>query len=429
MPRTKGLAVLLMVAALGGVTGSAYGAGFALFEHGARAVALAGAFGAVADDPTAVYYNPAGIAFLDGTQVASGVYFIGLSSDFKGANPYPGQGYRASQEKQIFFPPHIFATGKLTERLNWGMGVTTPFGLGTWWKNDFAGRFISKRVDLKVFNFNPTVSFKVSDGVAFAVGADYFMSGIDITKSIGVINPYIQSVSEVGQVHLKARNQTGWGWNAALLAKSPTGWSAGATYRSKVKVNYDGDASFTQFATGHADFDAIVATQIPFATKPKVVSSIEFPDELRLALGYKIDAWQVSLDWVRMGWSSFKDLPITLVGYPLLSSVRPENYEDASSIRLGVEYRTSPTWAFQFGALQDKTPVPTASVSPLLPDNDRTGLSVGASMNLSEKTRLDVGYQHLMFKERSTNGLDGDNFNGSYKNGAELLGFTLVHRF
>ena len=79
--------------------------------------------------------------------------------------------------------------------------------------------------------------------------------------------------------------------------------------------------------------------------------------------------------------------------------------------------------------LKDETPVPTQSVSPLLPDNDRIGLSIGASMNLSEKTRIDIGFQHLMFDDRSTEGLDGDNFNGSYKNGAELLGFTLVHRF
>ncbi len=91
MARRTGL--LALAACLLLVPAASHGAGFALFEHGARAVALGGAFGATADDPTAIYFNPAGIAFQQGTQVAMGVYFITESSKFDGANPYPGQGY------------------------------------------------------------------------------------------------------------------------------------------------------------------------------------------------------------------------------------------------------------------------------------------------------------------------------------------------
>jgi hypothetical protein len=37
-----------------------FGAGFALFEHGNRGMAMGGAMTAVADDPSALYWNPAG---------------------------------------------------------------------------------------------------------------------------------------------------------------------------------------------------------------------------------------------------------------------------------------------------------------------------------------------------------------------------------
>jgi long-chain fatty acid transport protein len=162
----------------------ALGAGFSLFEHGARGVALGGAFGATADDPTALYYNPAGLAFLEGTQVAAGAYFITLSSDFKGANPYPGVGYEASQQGQIFTPPHIYVTGDLGSSLKWGVGFYAPFGLGTWWDDDFAGKFITKRADLKIYNLNPTLAYKLSEQFSVAVGADYFITEVDLTKSI-----------------------------------------------------------------------------------------------------------------------------------------------------------------------------------------------------------------------------------------------------
>ena len=44
-----------------------------------------------------------------------------------------------------------------------------------------------------------------------AVGFDYFYSSLDLTRSIGVVNPYTQQVAEVGQVHLYTPMTGGWG--------------------------------------------------------------------------------------------------------------------------------------------------------------------------------------------------------------------------
>lgn len=421
--RLVGVAAALLVPTL------VFGAGFALFEHGARGVALGGAFGANADDPTALYFNPAAVAFMNGTQAAGGAYFITLASDFEGVDPYPGKGYSASQKSQIFYPPHVYVTGELSENLRWGIAMNAPFGLGTWWDDDFAGRYVTKRADLKVFNLNPNLAYRLSDDAALAVGLDYYVASIDLTRSIGAINPYTQKVAEVGQAHLYSDNNGGLGFNIAFLGKLGRGVSLGLGYRSRVKVYFEGNASFVQFATGKDDFDLIVRRLIPFDRNPAVESKINFPDEMRLALGWRHGRWGVEADVMKMGWSSFKELPITIDGYPTLSSVRPENYEDSYTYRLGVEFKKSASWAWQFGALYDESPVPTESVSPLLPDADRIGLSVGVSKQLSEKMRLDVGYMHLVFPRRSTHGKDHDNFNGRYENQAELLGFTVVYKF
>lgn len=407
---------------------SSFGAGFALFEHGARAVALGGAFGATADDPTALYFNPAGIAFQK-SGYAAGVYFITESSKFEGTNPYPGEGYSVDMKSQIFYPIHLYYNSQITNDLSWGIGIFNPFGLGTWWPDDYAGKYLTKRVDLKVFDINPNLAYKLSDGFAVAIGVDYFYSNLNLTRSIGVINPYTQSVAEVGQVHLYTDYQGGWGWNAAFLGKLGGGISLGASYRSNVKINYTGNASFIQFPTGYADFDAILASQIPFGQEPTGKTSIDYPWEGRLALAWHGGKWGAEFDYVRMGWSSFKELPITLPDYPQLSSVRAENYQDSSTYRLGVEYKHSDDIWWQFGALYDKTPVPAESVSPLLPDADRKGVSLGASIALSAKTRLDVSYMYLKFSDRSTEGINPEGYEGMYKTSANLLGFTLVHRF
>ena len=129
------------------------------------------------------------------------------------------------------------------------------------------------------------------------------------------------------------------------------------------------------------------------------------------------------------GVEQLRRAPITFPDYPLLSSVKPENYEDSLTYRLGVEYKKSETWSWLFGALYDESPVPTESVSPLLPDANRTGISVGFSWAFSPSMTLDAGFLHLMFPERSTEGRDYDNFNGTYTTSAELLGFSVVYKF
>jgi long-chain fatty acid transport protein len=418
-------AAVLLVPAL------AMGAGFALYENSARAVGMGGAFGATADEPSAGYYNPAGLAFLKGFQIQGGLFLIGETSKFHGANPYPGAGYSVDMKDQVFFPLHAFATGQLAENLRWGVALYSPFGLGTWWPDDYAGKFLSKRVDLKVFNLNPSLAYKLSDSFAVAAGFDYYLSQVSLTKSIPYINPYTQTVAEIGQVHLKNKGfKTGTGWNVALLAKLGAGFSAGITYRSEVKVKYeDADATFIQFPTGYSDFDAIIQGALPFGEKVKGETEIKFPKETRFALAWRNEQWTVEADWVKVGWSSFQTLPITLYDYPQLSSVSEEGYEDANTYRLGAEYRSSDQWAWQLGVLKDETPQPAFSVSPLLPDADRWGYSIGVAWTVSPQLRLQASWLYLPFKDRSTEGQNTDNYNGKYKTTANLLGFGLVYTF
>ena len=196
-----------------------------------------------------------------------------------------------------------------------------------------------------------------------------------------------------------------------------------------MKVDYEGEASFIQFATGYADFDAIVASQIPFGQQPTGKTTIDYPSETRLGLAWHGQKWGVEADAREDGLEQLRGaadhaarLPCALVG------ARRE-LRGLHTYRLGIEYKHSPKISWQFGGLYDPTPVPIESVSPLLPDADRWGVSLGATIALSVKTELQIGYLYLKFKDRSTEGVDPDGYDGTYKTTANLLGFTLVHRF
>ena len=74
----------------------AFGNGFDIYEQSAKAVGMAGAITAQADDPSAIFFNPAGITQLEGTQISAGACLIRPTMRFQSSgNPimgtYPGE--------------------------------------------------------------------------------------------------------------------------------------------------------------------------------------------------------------------------------------------------------------------------------------------------------------------------------------------------
>src|SRR5688572_33406052 len=121
---TRALAAAVAACILGPVP--AHAAGFAIFEQGARGMGFAGAFTAQANDPSAIFHNAAGIAFLKGRQAYLGGTMIAPRTTFTGADPVPGAGVFEETDTPAFALPAVYYTHQFTERLVFGAGVHTP---------------------------------------------------------------------------------------------------------------------------------------------------------------------------------------------------------------------------------------------------------------------------------------------------------------
>src|SRR5689334_7462938 len=75
---TKFLTAVLLAVSMGKVSGG----GFRLPDQDAFATARGEAFAATADTPAAIYYNPAGITQLPGSNLRAGIYGIVLQPSF-----------------------------------------------------------------------------------------------------------------------------------------------------------------------------------------------------------------------------------------------------------------------------------------------------------------------------------------------------------
>ena len=87
---------------------SAFGAGFALYEGSARGNVLGAGLTASADDPSAVFYNPAGITQLKGKQVMVG--FTAITPMITVETP---GGVESDFTRNWFFPPHAYYTQQI----------------------------------------------------------------------------------------------------------------------------------------------------------------------------------------------------------------------------------------------------------------------------------------------------------------------------
>lgn len=420
------LAVLGLVFILSSPAGAA---GFALFGQGGRGMGFAGAYTAQASDPSAIFHNAAGLGFLKGKQIYVGGTLIHSSTDFTGADPFPGAGRLESMSVGLTPTPAVYYSQKISDYLVAGVGVHTPFRLETEWASPetFTGRFLSQRANFKGFSINPAVAYQLADRFSVGGGLDIRISSISLLRNVPRVNPFTLKVIDVASIELASGNHTGFGWNVGALAKPTESLSLGVSYRHKVKQDYTATATFTRIPTGNSQLDGLFGTQLP-AGNVEATTSIEYPSILSLGVAYSWYDWTLEGDVNFYGWSSFASLPLTLVGHPELSSVLEENYKDSRQYRVGLERLINDIWAVRGGYFYDETPSPPEAVSPMLPDASRHGFCLGGSWT-SGRWRVDASAWYVRLKERSTEGLERDNYNGTYKGNAKSLGVSFGYVF
>jgi long-chain fatty acid transport protein len=408
----------------------AQGAGFGIFEQGTKATGMSNAFTAQADDPSAMFYNVGGLAFQNERDFMAGVTIIFLGdSDFSGLAPFPGPTSSGSQQDQLRTPIHFYWVEPITDKLTFGLGLMTPFGLVTEWDNpeQWSGRFISTKADLTAIDLNPNIGWQITDKLGIGGGIVVRASSVELSKNLGIVNPGNPQfpIADVAETTLESDTEIGIGWNIGLLHKATERFSWGFSYRSRVTVDYGGKANFTQISTGNDQVDDLIAGTLPFGEEPAIETSIEFPDMASLGLAYRISSKflvEFDLNWV--GWSSFDTTDIVFTSAPEFSSSIVSDWEDSNNYRAGLLWDVRGPGEWRFGAYFDETPQPDASVGPLLPDADRVGISAGYGRPLGKKTYLDLSVMKIEFDERTTT-TNHDVFYGTYKTSVWLAGASI----
>ncbi|OLD65614.1 MAG: hypothetical protein AUI47_01660 [Acidobacteria bacterium 13_1_40CM_2_68_5] len=401
--------------------GAVFGSGYSIYEQGAKAMANAGAFTARADDPTALFFNPAGIVQLDGIRVNIGTNAIFLTGSQFESTSGPSSGQSFNQLDNTAWPSSLYYTQKLDDRQAWGFGFTSPFGLKTQWDNAFPGRYISREANLAVVNFNPNLAWTIGKTWSVAVGVDLARADIrELSRNIdfsglGAPDGFTKLTGDGNDV----------GWNIAGRWANDKGWRWGGSFRSKMKPEVKGDITFE-------NIPGPVAAAFPDGG---ATADIPLPATLATGVGYAKGKWEGEFDVVWTDWSEFDHLKIDIENNTIFVSDidQIEEWKDTYSFRLGYAYHVNGMHQYRVGAYFDRNPIPDEHVRPRLPDADRTSVQVGYGYSRKSGFTVDVAYQALFFKDRSASGSPTGATDpvqpGDYKNFTSLLGVSLGWKF
>jgi len=428
-----------MVAALAvmiGLTRSAGAAGYGIYEAGAAAMGRAGAVTASVDDASAVFYNPAALTRIlePAGEHPKGLWYIGGAvlnpfSSFAGVNPYPGYGVTEEMESNLFTIPAIYYAHRVGERWATGIGINSPYGLGVEWKNpdSFTGRYIVTEAKLEVGNLGVSAAYQVTPILSVAAGGNVLLSRVRLQNHI--LQPIPggggQQV-DVAKARLESDFEPGLGWNAGVSIVPNDRWRLGAAYRGKVITEPSGDADFEQIPTGDPTFDAAVAASLP--PDQGVSTVLRFPAIWSAGVAWTPERWTLETSVVFTEWSLFRDLPLSFDQTPQNDRTIVEDYDDAFAVRLGAEHRLE-SFTYRFGYYFEQEAAPSESVSPLLPDAPRHGVSLGLGFRPWHGVTVDVYNLSVFTERRSTEGVNRDGFDGEYRTYVNAAGLDVGFRW
>jgi long-chain fatty acid transport protein len=403
-------ALLAPLMALGfGAAETVQASGYAVFTQGASALGQGNAVTAHTDSPNTIFYNPALMNKLDGTQLDVGTTMIYSKHHFE-SSTFPG--YDSSNES-LFFPSTVYATHKFNDKVSAGLGIFNPFGLGTEWDDDWEGRFLATKSWLTTFNFNPVIAYQVIPSLSVAVGLDVIYLDATLERML----PASGTVFGIGQKF--KGDGTGVGFNVAAAYDVTKDIAVGVSYRSEVEIDVDGRSSTWVKLT-------------PVDSKGH--TSVRLPQQLTAGVSYQVIdplILEAGIRWE--GWSAFRELKITLDNGQF-APPSERNWHDTLGMNFGGKYQVNDTLAVKAGYIYGQNAVPTYTFDPSIPDSDTHIFCVGTDLNY-QPYRIALAYAYQHYVDRIKNNSVGfpllpPNYaNGKYQSDAHLFSLELGYKF
>ncbi len=425
--------ILLSSAALLFSFEKAYSSGFFLIEQSVSAMGAAYAGGAAYnEDSSTIWFNPAGMIHICGNEIVAGGHtvipivdyndrgsiaidgFTGLIAAGGVPNSIQMLGAAVGSDDpdgrdggETAFVPQAYFSSQINRCLWVGLGVTSPYGLVTDYKDGWRGRYHAIRSAVTTVNINPSFAWKINN--CFSVGAgfdamylhakltnavDFGLIGVANLGTTAAHNNDLYPQKADGKVELKG-NSWGYGGNVGILWEPCNTTRFGVHYRSEVKHHVKGREKFKDIPPG-IETTPLSAVFVNTGAK----AALTLPMQLSVS-GYheltKCCSVMADITWTK--WSSLKELRFKFNNPLQPDGVTTLKWKSSLRYSLGLRYCPTNCLVTRFGVALDETPIPNKKYrTPRIPGQDRFWTTLGFGYWFNQCTRLDVAYAHLFVK-------------------------------
>ncbi len=426
-----------------------FAGGFSLTGVGSRATAMGGAFRGLADDASAMYWNPAGLGFVDGMTVDVGGTFIMPSGTWNSAGTqytaipgFSSKEYEAEKSLRSF--PSAFITMAKNPKLKYGLGVFVPYGLGTTWDVyklptststtgplTYAAGFPENELksSIAVVDIHPTVAYQIMPNLSAGLGLSVMYTTIELGKIS--FNPLLGATAYLQPISSDMSGDgIGYGANMGLVYKPTECLSLGLSGKLPTTVALEGEAEIYLWKP-----QPIVASAVKVGGKSDITTDLTLPSDIGLGVSYKVKPnWVVNLDYTYTMWSAVEEVkvkmktPANVLG--TTESVVAFDWEDTNRISLGTEYLMCGN-ALRAGFFMDESPIPEETQTPTLSDiNTKYSMNLGWGRSFGKFT-VDANVQYIMFPEREIKATDqtATNMAGVYNTTSMSGNIGIGYRF
>ena len=381
-----------------GLSGTAGANGFSLPVQDSQQVgrANAGSVAAAADAST-VFHNPAGMTELAGEEILAGgtVVYAGYDVNDRGSTAttpgtggmpvrFPGEN---GHPRTLALVPTLFYARPMTPARDFwlGLALTSPWGLGVEYDDDWFGRYDSIETRLTTVNLSPVAAYRVTEWLSIGGGLNLEYADAKLSSALpNTLAPGGPSPGTDGMSRLTG-DDIAVGFNIGVLVKPLPRTRVGVHYRSAIKHDLSGKLRVHgltgPLAPGNGRFD--------------VDLDLKEPDVLAIGVAHEaIPGTTLFAEAQWFNWSRFDELRAEISGGQP-DSVREQDWQDTWSFYGGVEQRLFDNWTLRGGAGYEQDPTTNEFRNTSLPDGDRVRLAFGVSYDWSERLRVDFGYAYV----------------------------------
>ncbi|WP_407656681.1 OmpP1/FadL family transporter [Marinobacter antarcticus] len=397
-------------------------------------VANAGA-AANPENATTVFFNPAGMSQLKGTNISFGAAILDIDAEAK-------EGARANNQLPSIAPqsevqgslggdiadpavlPNVYLTHEINDSIDVGFGIHAPYGLAADYEDDFVGRFFADKTELTALSFTPAISVNNGQGLSMGLGLNVMYVEGKLTKFIDNSGTIAQAPGGVvpgtpaqGYADIEG-DDVAVTFQVGFLYELNDRTQIGLKAQTGTELELKGDAKFTNLAVATpagtptppgpgvaVAIDSTEPARVPLAIPESITAGIRhsLTDEITVLAGATYSRWSRFESLDIYGRDSSKPLTAQSPGgMPNQLTHIPEEWENTWQLNVGGIWQATPEWAFKAGYAWDESPV-DQYVTARIPSSDRHWLTLGAQWKPAQSGwTVDAAVGTLLFTDDPT---------------------------